>query len=210
MYDYQDYFFNPDGYDSILLRWNATIKTKPFLSTELCVNDSKYQTDSYRIAFAMGQLYAKNLSLTNAAFISYCWLLLNTEQPSFGASRALFVTSPENGYMPVASSNQLRVYGAFSRRIKEGMHRIEATCANNDVKAVAFIDKEKNITTMVILNRSVHPVQLEIDWPATAFTQMEITNAYSPNLIQSFNEGSITVQPGSIITLTNALLNKGN
>ncbi len=102
MYDYQPHFTNPDGFDSTLIASNNKINSRTFLSTELCMNDSKYQEDSYRLAF-----------------IAYCWLLLNVEWPSFGATRSLFVSSPENGFMPVPSSNGLRVFGAWSRRLKE-------------------------------------------------------------------------------------------
>jgi hypothetical protein len=207
MYDYQSYFNNPDRFDSTLLAWDSKVKTLPFISTELCVNDSRYQTDSYRIALAMGQLYHKNLTLTNAVLIAYCWTILNNEQASFDATRSLFAVSPEQGFIPVPSSNQLRVFGAYSRRIKEGMYRVETEEKNDDLEVVAF-KGENNSATMVILNRSLSPVRVNVEWNNIRFTEMEITDPYSPNIVKPFSGNRVTVQPGVIVTLTNVSLNK--
>ena len=207
MYDYQDHFTNPDGFDSQLLLWDSKVSTKPFISTELCINKATYQTDSYRMALAMGQLYDKNLTLTNAVLIAYCWTILNIEQPSFGASRSLFVSSPEDGFMPVPSSNQLRVFGAYTRRIKEGMTRVETKYNNNDLKIVAF-KADGNQETMVILNRSLNPVDLVFDWEGVQFNEMEIVDPYSPNIVKSFKGNKVKVEPGAFVTLTNVPLNK--
>ncbi|WP_167607690.1 glycoside hydrolase family 30 beta sandwich domain-containing protein [Maribellus sediminis] len=209
MYDYQGYFTNPDGFDSQLLLWDSKVNTKPFLSTELCINDKRYQTDSYRIALTMGQLYDKNLTLTNAVLIAYCWTILNVEQPSYGASRSLFVSSPENGFMPVPSSNQLRVFGAYSRRIKEGMTRVDVENSNNDLKIVAF-KGANNLGTLVVLNRSVHPVNLEIDWKGIRFSEIEVVDPYSPNVVKPFEGDIVKVQPGAFVTITNVALNQSN
>lgn len=206
MYDYQSYFTNPDGFDSTLVKWHGKVISRPFLSTELCINDGKYQTDSYRLALAMGQLYEKNLTLTNAVLIAYCWTILNVEQPSFGATRSLFVSSPENGFMPVPSSNQLRVFGAYSRRIKEGMQRVETNNSNNDLKIVAF-KGENNSGTMVILNRSINPVSLEIEWKNINFSELEIVDPYSPNIVKPFNGNKVKIEPGALVTITNVPLN---
>lgn len=141
-YDFQNYFLNPDGFDSILVNWHNKTATRPFLSVELCVNDGKFQTESYRIALTMGQLYQKNLVLANAVLLGHCWNILNIEQPSFGATRSLFIISPENGFVPEPSSNQPRVFGAYSRRIKAGMQRVEVENTNKSLKIVAFKAKE--------------------------------------------------------------------
>jgi O-glycosyl hydrolase len=83
-YDYQEFFANPDMYDSRLLAMHAASAGKPFLATEICINDPQYQEPSYRIAFNAGQLYQKNLTELDAVGIMYCWLLLDVEQPTFG------------------------------------------------------------------------------------------------------------------------------
>jgi hypothetical protein len=206
MYDYQSSFTDPDKFDSTLILWNGKISSRPFLSTEICINDKRYQTDSYRLALTMGQLYHKNLTLANSALIAYCWTLLNIEQSSYGATRSLFVTSPEVGFMPVPSSNQLRVFGAYSRRIKEGMWRVRVENSNNDLKIVAFKGAE-NRGTVVILNRSINPVNIEIDWKNTGFSEMETADPYSPNLVKSFRGNKVKVEPGAFVTLTNVPLN---
>lgn len=45
-------------------------------------NPPAWQIPSCRLAFLMAQHYQKTLSLTDAVAIAYCWLLLDTEQPS--------------------------------------------------------------------------------------------------------------------------------
>ena len=207
MYDYQSCFDNPDKFDSTLIAWNSKVNSRPFISTEICINNDKYQVDSYRIALTMGHLYHKNLTLTNAIIIAYCWTILNIEQSSFGATRSLFVVSPENGFVPVPSSNQLRVFGAYSRRIKEGMYRIEAKSSTEDLEVVAF-KSEKNLGTLVILNRSLNPFDLEIDWENISFSEMETVDPYSPNIVKPFSGNKVKVEPGSIVTISNVPLNK--
>jgi hypothetical protein len=206
MYDYQGYFTNPDGFDSKLMQWDSKVNSRPFLSTELCINNANYQTDSYRIALTMGQLYDKNLTLTNAVLIAYCWTILNTEQPTYGATRSLFVSSPEDGFMPVPSSNQLRVFGAYSRRIKEGMQRVEVKNSNNDLKIIAFKGKD-NKATIVVLNRSLNPIDLDVDWQGVNFSEKEIVDPYSPNIVSSFEGKKVKIAPGAFVTLTNVPLN---
>ena len=163
------------------------------------MNSGKYQTDSYRIALTMGQLYHKNLTLADAILIGYCWNLLNIEQPSFGATRSLFVSSPENGFIPEPSSNQLRVFGAYSRRIKEGMTRVETGNKYKDLKVVAFKGDDGK-ATMVVLNRSQNPINLEVNWGNVQFTEMEIVDPYSPNRVMPFDGGEVRVEPCLLYT----------
>ena len=153
MYDYQDHFEDPDGFDPVLYRWADLTSQKPFLSTELCINYPGWQVGSYRVALAMGQLYHKNLTIADAAAICYCWTLLNVVEPSYGKTRSLFVPDKSDGFVPVASSNQLRVFGAYSRRIREGMVRVETEVFENDLLATAF-NSDGGGLTLVLLNRS--------------------------------------------------------
>ena len=114
-YDYQEFFANPDMYDARMFAMHDASDGKPFLATEICINDPHYQELSYRIALNVGQLYQKNLTVLDAEALLYCWLLLDVEQPSFGGSRSLLVPDRMRGNLPVASSFELRVLGAYSR-----------------------------------------------------------------------------------------------
>jgi len=213
MYDYQKYFTDPDGYDAALVEWHRSTEGKPFLSTELCVNDTKYQEQSYRVALAMGQLYHKNLTLAAASAICYCWLLLNVEQPSFGWTRSLFVPDPSAGFIPKASSFQLRVFGSFSRRVREGMVRVEAASSNPDLLVTAFAGA-RGAKTMIALNRSLKAQRVRIAWPDASFQFRELTDPYHGNTVVEnsgvASDGSIeiTVEPGAIATLSNIPLRR--
>ncbi|MHC4596922.1 MAG: glycoside hydrolase [Planctomycetota bacterium] len=213
MYDYQSFFTDPDGYDTRLMQWKQLTGDKPFLSTELCINSDKFQLDSYRIALTMGQLYHKNLVLTDAVAICYCWTLLNVVQPSFGWTRSLCVPDRSRGFMPAASSYQLRVFGAYSRRIHEGMVRVEAGVDADDLLVSAFAGKG-NTGTVVVLNRSTKPRRLHIIWPGVTFTKAELVNPYHENDVRRaparLSDGATEamVEPGSIVTLSNVALGR--
>ncbi|MHB1022247.1 MAG: glycoside hydrolase [Acidobacteriaceae bacterium] len=201
-YDYQEFFANPDLYDARLRAMHAASAGKPFLATEICINDPHYQEPSYRIALNTAQLYHKNLTELDAEAILYCWLLLDVEQPSFGASRALLVPDRMNGSVPVASSFQLRVFGAYSRHILKGMTRIGATSSNPDLLVSAYSNgKEK---TLVLLNRSISALQVRIPKTGTPWKQIEHTSPYAENLPTSAPEdlSSLKVLPGEIVTLS--------
>ncbi|MHC4238490.1 MAG: glycoside hydrolase [Planctomycetota bacterium] len=213
MYDYQKFFTDPDGFDALLTQWKELAGDKPFLSTELCINSDKYQWPTYRVALAMGQLYHKNLVLTDASAVCYCWTLLNVVQPSFGWTRTLTVPDRSHGFIPVAPSHQLRVFGAFSRRIHEGMTRIEAGTDVDHLLVSAFAGKG-NKGTVVILNRSTRSRAVRVSWPGVTFAQMELVDPYHENEMRAtpvaVEEGvtEVTAEPGSIVTLTNAALGK--
>lgn len=213
MYDYQGYFTHPDGYDARLTEWHRVTKGKPFLSTELCVNDTKYQEQSYRIALAMGQLYHKNFTLADASAVCYCWTLLNVQQPSFGWTRSLFVPDPYNGFVPKASSCQLRVYGSFSRRVHAGMIRVDAASSNLNLMTTAFTGPD-GARTLIALNRSSKAQRVQINWQGTSFRFTELTDPYHQNAlvenpaVQQDGKLEITIQPGAIVTLSTVPLKK--
>jgi hypothetical protein len=213
MYDYQGFFTKPDGFDGLLRQWKELTGDKPFLSTELCINNDKYQWPTYRVALAMGQLYHKNLVLANASAVCYCWTLLNVVQPSFGWTRTLTVPDRSHGFVPIAPSHQLRVFGAFSRRIREGMTRIEAKTDVDQLLVSAFVG-EGNKGTVVVLNRSTRPRAVRVIWPSVTFAQMELVGPYHENEVRAtpatVEKGvtEVTVGPGSIVTLTNAAVGK--
>jgi O-glycosyl hydrolase len=206
MYDYQGFFTNPDGFDGRLYRWKEATDNKPFLSTELCVNNSKYQWPTYRLALLMGQLYHKNLVVVDAVAICYCWTLLNVVQPSYGWTRSLCVPDREHGFLPAASSHQLRVFGAYSRHIHEGMVRVGTMSTDDDLLACAF-QGEGSGATVVLLNRSVAPKRAKIVWPGVVFSVVEVADPYHQNEVGQVEGGSeVLVPPGAIVTATNVAL----
>lgn len=210
MYDYQSFFGKPDEYDARLLRWKELTDGKPFLSTELCVNNAKYQWPSYRLALTMGQLYHKNLVLGDAAAICYCWTLLNVVQPSYGWTRSLCVPDPADGFVPVASSHQLRVFGAFSRRIRAGMQRVAVRCDDHDVLVSAYAGSPASATA-VLLNRSTAPKRVKVKWPGVAFAAREVVGPYQANEVVPLRPGGageVLLAPGEIVTLTNVPLGR--
>jgi len=209
MYDYQYYFTKPDEYDVHLKQWKKLTSGKPFLSTEICINKDPYQTPSYRIAFMMGQLYHKNLVITDAAAIAYCWTLLNVVQPSYGWTRTLVVPDRTKGFIPVASSNQLRVFGAFSRRVKEQMVRVDAVTKADNLLVSAFSGKGGE-GTVIIMNRSTIPRQVKVSWLGIKFTETEVVSFYNENKVIPYikDKTDLIIQPGEIVTLTNVELGK--
>ena len=212
LYDYQSHFHNPDGFDASLARLREATAGKPFMAVELCVNNGEFQSRAYRVAFAMGQLYHKVLTQLDACSVMYCWTLLNVAQPSYGWTRTLFVPDPEHGLRPVASSHQLRVFGAYTRRIRAGMHRVKAASSNADVLATAFSgagDKR----TLVLLNRSAVAQKVAVKWRGARFTHLETASAQQENTVEPSPQASaagleVLVAPGTIVTLTNVELGK--
>ncbi len=173
---------------------------KPFLATEICLNDPQFQEASYRLALQVGQLYQKDLTEIDAEMLLYCWLLLDVEQPNFGASRSLLVPDRSQGQVPVASSFQLRVLGAFSRHVLKGMRRVDASSGDRDLLTVAFTDGKHS--SLIVLNRSTDAQRLKVHWTGAKWTQMERTSFYSENAEASV-PNEIIVQPGEIVTLAN-------
>ncbi len=208
MYDYQRHFYNPDGYDALLSEWREAAGGKPFLSTELSVNNDSFQTNSYRLAFQMGQLYHKNLTIADASAILYCWILLNVEQPSYGWTRTLFVPDPAHGFLPKPSSHQLRVFGAYSRRVREGMVRVAAEASGPELVVTAFEGKAGR-RTVVAMNRSLRAQRMRVEWPGAAFAAFEVVSPYAENAVAPMPAGGeVTVEPGSIVTLSNVELGR--
>jgi O-glycosyl hydrolase len=205
VYDYQGCLEDIDKFDATIAQWNAVANGKPFLSTEICVNRPNYQVSSYRLAFVLGELYHKNLAMMDAQAICYCWTLLNVVQPSYGWTRSLCVPDVSRGGVPVASSNQLRVFGAFSRRIKRGMARIEAQCTDKDLLATAFQGSDG--ATIVLLNRGTSPCRVSIQG-LSGLKEMEVADPYHENEMQPAPQGELLVSPGSVVTLTSAALGR--
>ena len=205
MYDYQNFFYDPDGFDALLGEMKQAIGGKPFLAAELCVNNSAFQNRSYRTAFAMGQLYHKVLTGLDVCGIMYCWTLLNVVEPSYGWTRTLMAPDAEHGFVPAATSHQLRVFGAYSRRIREGMTRVEAASSNPRLLATAF-SGTAGARTLVMLNRSAAAQRVAVTWPGEPFRFMEVVSPQQENAVEPAAAGEVTLPPGAIVTLTNVPL----
>jgi hypothetical protein len=201
-YDYQQFLANPDLYDDRLRALHEVSGDKPFLATEICLNDPNAQEPSYRLAFQVGQLYHKDLTLMDAEALMYCWLLLDVEQPTFGASRSLLVPDRTDGDLPVPSSFQLRVLGAWSRHIAHGMDRVEVHSNDPDLLATAFVNAQH--ATLVVINRSTQTRQVTLSWPhAPAWEQIERTSLYLQNSDSAVSTSApLTIAPGEIVTLS--------
>lgn len=198
-YDYQDFFTDPDLYDSRMRAMKEASRGKPFLATEICVNKPSLQQPSYKVAFTEGQLYHKNLTILDSVGLLYCWLILDVEQPNFGASRSLLIPDRYNGSVPVPSSYQLRVLGAYSRHIMRGMQRVAVSTSDADLLATAFHDQHNS--TLVVLNRSTTAKRLSIKWNGVQWRELEQTSLYQQNA-DSAVPSQIIVQPGEILTLS--------
>jgi hypothetical protein len=208
LYDYQNFFHDPDGFDASLAQLRAATEGKPFFAVELCVNNGEYQSRGYRVALAMGQLYHKVLTQLDACGVMYCWTLLNVVQPSFGWTRTLLVADAEQGLKPVASSHQLRIFGAYTRRVRAGMSRVKAASSNAQVLATAFRGAN-GLRTLILLNRSSVAQKVTVKWPGATFRYLEIASPQQENSTEAApTKLEVLVAPGTIVTLSNVELGK--
>jgi hypothetical protein len=125
---------------------------------------------------------------------------LNVEQPTYGMTRSLLVPDTERGGFPVASSHQLRVLGAYSRHVKEGMVRVDTECSEPDLLVSAFAEGRRR-GTLVALNRSSHPIKLTVNWAGVDMGFGEVTGPYAPN--KRVSAKANTIAPGEFLTLSN-------
>jgi len=212
LYDYQNYFYDPDGFDARMAQLREAAGDKPFFAVELCVNNGEFQTRAYRVALAMGQLYHKVLTQLDACGVMYCWTLLNVVQPSYGWTRTLLVPDPEHGMTPAASSHQLRVFGAYTRRVRAGMKRVKAASSNRHVLATAFSGASGE-RTLILLNRSAVAQKVEVKWSGARFRYLETASPQQENTVEASPHPvgatvEVLVAPGAIVTLSNLELGK--
>ena len=212
VYDYQNFFYDPDGFDERVREMKEVTGSKPFLASELCVNNTAFQTRTYRTALAMGQLYHKLLTSLDACGAMYCWTLLNVTQPSYGWTRTLMVPDPEHGFAPVASSHQLRVFGAYSRRVREGMIRVRSASSNPNLLVTAFTGGAGR-QTLIVLNRSTARQKISVRWPGATFRYQETASPQSENAVEPAPTAKgdfweVTVDPGAIVSLTGVELGR--
>jgi O-glycosyl hydrolase len=198
-YDFQEFLANPDLYDARMKQMHEAADGKPFLATEICINDPHYQEPSYRIAFAVAQLYHKNLTELDAVALMYCWLLLDVEQPTFAGSRSLLAPDRTRGWIPVPTSYQLRVMGAFSRHIVKGMQRVSADASDPDLLTTAFADGQHE--TLVVINRSATARELTVQGANHPWAEMERTGLEEENAVSTV-PAEVVVEPGEIVVLS--------
>jgi hypothetical protein len=203
-YDYQDHFADPDSFDDQFKALRQADGDKPFLATEIALNNVRLQSASYRVAFNVGQLYHKNMTLLDSIGLAYCWLILDVEQPNFGETRSLLVPDRYHNDIPVASSYQLRVLGAYSRHLPEGIVRVDASSSNPDLLVSAYEGSEKS-RTVIATNRGITAQSLTVNWPGTTWNEMERVSQYSENSREPI-PAKIVIQPGEIITLSTLVL----
>ena len=202
VYDFQSHITDPDSYLPLMRQWVEITGDKPFLATELAMNDSQFQADSFQTAFAMGELYDRLLTVMNAKSLAYCWLLLDPEQPSFGFTRSLFTVDRAHSLEPQASGYHLRVFGAFSRHIRQGMVRIEASSSDPDLLASAF-RADSGAMTLIFLNRSTKPKQVSLTGLEHETIQtVEHASLYQENRVEPAPHNSLVIDPGEIVTMT--------
>ena len=198
-YDFQEFIANPDLYDPRMQRMHEAAADKPFLATEICINDPHYQEPSYRIAFAVAELYHKNLTELDAVALMYCWTLLDVEQPTFAGSRSLLAPDRTRGWMPQATSFELRVLGAYSRHIRKGMKRVDVASGDKDLLATAFADGKDE--TLVMVNRAATARKVTVRGASPKWVEMERTGVEEENQVSAAPE-EITVEPGEIVVLS--------
>lgn len=198
-YDFQEFMANPDMYDARMKAMHEAAAGKPYLATEICFNDAHYQELSYRIAFQAAQLYYKNLTLLDAEAILYCWTLLDVEQPSFAGSRALMAPDRTKGWVPVPSSFELRVLGAYSRHILKGMKRVGASTGDPNLLTTAFAGNGNE--TLVMVNRGTTARRITVNGAPHPWAEMERTGLEEVNEVSAVPD-QIVVNPGEIVVLS--------
>ncbi len=198
-YDFQEFLSNPDLYDARMKAMHEAAAGKPFLATEICINDPHYQEPSYRIALAVAELYHKNLTGLDAVALMYCWLLLDVEQPTFAGSRSLLAPDRTRGWTPQTTSFQLRVLGAYSRHILKGMQRVGVDSGDPDLLATAYSGDQDE--TLVVINRSTVARRLAIQGAAHAWAEIERTGLEEENAVSALRTDNV-IQPGEIVVFS--------
>jgi O-glycosyl hydrolase len=208
-YDFQDVATNPDMYDARLQEFHALTEGKEFLASEICFNDAHFQEPSFRIAFAAAQLYHKNLTELDAVGLLYCWMILDIEEPTFGGSRSLMVPDRAKGFVPVASSFQLRVLGAYSRHILKGMQRVGVGADQDELLTTAYADEKDE--TLVMVNRGTAAAKVTVQGAAKRWAEMERVGLEEENAVSSVpaaGMADVVVEPGEIVVLSTVTAEK--
>jgi hypothetical protein len=103
------------------------------------------------------------------------------------------------GWIPVPSSFELRVLGAYSRHILQGMKRIGVTSSDPNLLTTAF--KNGKDETLVMVNRGTTPRKITVSGAAHQWVQMERTGVEQVNEVSAV-PSQIVVEPGEIVALS--------
>jgi hypothetical protein len=80
------------------------------------------------------------------------------------------------------------------------MARLEAQTSNRDLLATAFAGSQ-GARTLVLLNRSLTPQRIQIDWKGRPFRFLEWVSPEEENTVSSA-PSEVVVPPGAIATLS--------
>ena len=98
-----------------------------------------------------------------------------------------------------------RNLGAYSRHLREGMVRVDATSPNPDLLVSAYEGEghegAATTRTLIATNRGLEPQTLTVNWPGTTWAEMERVSQYAENQRESV-PAKILIQPGEIVTLS--------
>jgi hypothetical protein len=109
---------------------------------------------------------------------------------------------------PVAASHQLRVFGAYTRRLRAGMKRVKVVSSDPHLLVTAF-NGAGGEKTLILLNRSTLARKVQVKWQSAAFRYMETVSPRQENSAQASPQQhpgaalEVLVEPGAIVTLTN-------
>ncbi|HEX8710280.1 MAG TPA: glycoside hydrolase family 30 beta sandwich domain-containing protein, partial [Terracidiphilus sp.] len=112
---------------------------------------------------------------------------------------ALMAPDRTKGWVPVPSSFELRVLGAYSRHILKGMKRVGVTTSDPDLLTTAFTGDGNE--TLIMVNRSTTARKITVSGASHHWVEMERTGLEEPNEVSSVPD-QITVQPGEIVVLS--------
>jgi hypothetical protein len=88
------------------------------------------------------------------------------------------------------------MFGAYSRRVREGMVRAAAEASDPELLVTAFEGKAAR-RTVVVMNRSLQARRVRVEWPGAAFGAFEVVSPYAENAVAPMPaNGEVTVEPG--------------
>jgi hypothetical protein len=104
-----------------------------------------------------------------------------------------------NGWVPAASSFELRVLGAYSRHILKGMKRVSVESLDPDLLATAFAGDGNE--TLILVNRASTARKITVQGATHPWNEIERTNLQEANAVSAV-PNDLTVQPGEIVVLS--------
>ena len=107
--------------------------------------------------------------------------------------------------MPVASSFQLRVLGAYSRHVLKGMQRIGASSSQGELLTTAFADGQDE--TLVMVNRGTEAAKVNVQGAAKGWAEMEVVGLEEENKVTSI-PADVVIEPGQIVVLSTVKADK--